>query len=94
MVRGARCDRRCSFLKEDQMVKLHFQEGKVQFEENLKMEIEVEMDVAEFSSMIMGAVNFRSLYDYDLATISNVERIGEVNALFISDQKPVASVYF
>lgn len=56
--------------------------------------VEIRMGVAELSSLLMGAVSFRSLYRYGLADISDPERTEDVTRLFLTDEKPVCTTPF
>jgi predicted acetyltransferase len=54
----------------------------------------IRLDVAEFSSLLMGAVSFRSLYEYGLAHLSNPAHLHIVNQLFHVEQKPICLTRF
>ncbi|MCP4519523.1 MAG: GNAT family N-acetyltransferase, partial [Delftia sp.] len=54
----------------------------------------VRMDVADFSSLLVGAVNFRSLHRYGLAEISNLEYVGVLDKIFAVQDKPVCMTAF
>lgn len=54
----------------------------------------VALDVAEFSSLLMGAVGFRSLYDFGLATISDPAYVATVDRIFAADRKPICTTAF
>lgn len=57
-------------------------------------EVEITMDISEFSSLLMGSVNFKSLYKYGLAQISNVDYVNKINRLFHMDEKPMCTTAF
>jgi predicted acetyltransferase len=57
-------------------------------------EVEIHLDVSEFSSMLMGVVRFKKLYDYGLAEISDPGFIPVVDELFRSEEKPVCLARF
>ncbi|MFZ5354681.1 MAG: GNAT family N-acetyltransferase [Bacillota bacterium] len=57
-------------------------------------EVEISMDIADFSSMIIGAVSFKSLIGYGLAEISNTNYIDIVSKIFRVDEKPVCLTLF
>jgi predicted acetyltransferase len=59
-----------------------------------RCDAEITMDVAEFSSMLMGAVSFRKLYDYHLADISDETFVDAVNRLFHREDKPICLTPF
>jgi hypothetical protein len=56
-------------------VVVHFTDGLPEVKDGTApWDVEIVMDVAEFSSMLVGAVGFESLYTYGLAEISDVIR--------------------
>ena len=55
---------------------------------------EVSMDIAEFSSLLVGAVRFKRLLDYGLARISDPAAAGAVERLFRADEQPVCVTRF
>jgi predicted acetyltransferase len=57
-------------------------------------DVEVGLDVADFSSLVMGTVRFRSLYDYGLAEISDASAIATIDCLFRVEQKPICTTPF
>jgi predicted acetyltransferase len=57
-------------------------------------DVEVGLDIADFSSLIMGAVRFRSLHDYGLAEISDTSAIATIDRLFRVEQKPICTTPF
>jgi predicted acetyltransferase len=56
-------------------------------------DVQVTMDVAEFSSLLMGAVDFSSLHRYGLAVVSDEKRIATLDRLFRAP-KPVCLTAF
>ena len=67
---------------------VQFKNGFPTIMENLECEVAITLDISDFSSMIMGAIGFKKLYDYKLANISNKIYILTVDKLFTS-VKPV-----
>ncbi|MBN1889495.1 MAG: GNAT family N-acetyltransferase [Thermoflexales bacterium] len=57
-------------------------------------EVEICLDIADFSSLLMGAVDFKSLCRYGLASISNASYTDTVNRIFLTEQKPVCMTLF
>lgn len=57
-------------------------------------DVEIKLDISDFSSMIMGVIPFRKLYEYGLAYISNEEALTAINQLFYSYDKPVCMSAF
>lgn len=72
---------------------IHFEEGRAKIAE-AGFDLEIALDVAEFSSLVMGVVSFSKLYEYGLAEISNPDHIEVVNRLFKADQKPICLTRF
>jgi predicted acetyltransferase len=68
---------------------VRFENGKGSVVDAGDFDVEIELDVAEFSSMIMGAVGFRNLVTYRLAKISDDSYIDRVDRLFAYHQKPI-----
>jgi len=57
-------------------------------------EVEIHLGVSDFSSLIMGVVNFKSLYEYGLAKISNIKYLDTVNKIFLTEKKPICTTLF
>jgi predicted acetyltransferase len=86
---------RDSFLPEnDGAVVVHFEDGRARLVEGGKHEAEVRLDIAEFSSLVMGVVPFKRLYTYGLAEISDARYLPVVNRLFETDEPPVCMTRF
>ncbi|UCD93952.1 MAG: GNAT family N-acetyltransferase, partial [Candidatus Zixiibacteriota bacterium] len=73
---------------------IDFAEGTPHLRKTGGHDIEIELDIADFSSLIMGAVDFRTLYKYGLAEISNAGYLNTVNKIFLVDQRPVCTTHF
>lgn len=71
-----------------------FRQGTAEVVKTNEFEVEIGLDIAEFSSMIMGAVGFHSLYNYGLATISRPELVDTIDRLFATDRRPLTTVSF
>jgi len=69
-------------------VLLNFIDGRPSLDNPSEPQAVIELDVADLSSLLMGAVRFRTLYDYGLARISDFSKVGWVDRLFISDRAP------
>jgi predicted acetyltransferase len=86
---------RDSFLSEnDGSVLVRFREGKPQIIETGKPDIEVSMEVAELSALLMGCVGFTSLHTFGLADISDANAVGRVDRLFALPKKPICLTAF
>lgn len=96
---GGQCVRlrltvRDTFLPEnDGSTLIAFQNGRPVLLDDGSHDVEVVLDVAEFSSLLMGAVDFQQLYAYSLAEISDLSYLPVVNQLFAAP-KPVCLTAF
>lgn len=59
-----------------------------------KPEIELEMDISDFSSLAMGSINVNKLYQYGKLKINKPEFLKDVNNLFNRSQKPICTTAF
>ncbi|WP_105614990.1 GNAT family N-acetyltransferase [Vallitalea okinawensis] len=85
---------RDSFYKENEgSTIIHFINGLAHYEAS-DFEVEITLDVSEFSSMIMGAISFKALYRYGLVDISDVSYIDTVHRIFRTDEKPKCTTGF
>jgi predicted acetyltransferase len=73
---------------------VHFADGRARLDSGGVYDVAIALDVAEFSSMVVGAVGFKQLYDYGLAQISDDAYIGVVQGLFQAEQKPLCMTKF
>ncbi len=84
-----------NFIKENnQSFYIHFIKGYPHISDDDSYDVEVTINIAEFSSLIMGAVNFKSLYQYSLASISDINYLEEINQLFFIEEKPICMTSF
>jgi hypothetical protein len=81
---------RDTFLPENnRSVTVVWEKGKAALDTGARPDAEITLGIAEFSSLLLGAVRFGSLYDYGRSEISDVSKIGLVDKLFTCD-RPVA----
>jgi len=81
-----------SFFKENEGSYLsHFTDGKARLKKAADYEVEIRLDVSDFSSLLLGVVDFKSLYNYGVAEISSVKYIDTVDRVFFAEQKPVCT---
>ncbi|RAP26082.1 hypothetical protein C2W64_02098 [Brevibacillus laterosporus] len=73
---------------------IHFTNGFAQIVENEDYEVEIGMNVGEFSSLLMGAIDFKSLVRYGLATLSDCHYENTIQRIFRTDQKPMCFTSF
>jgi predicted acetyltransferase len=73
---------------------LRFEGGYVQRPGGGAHDVELSLDIADFSSLLAGTVNFHSLYGYGLADISDPAQVETINRLFAAEQKPMCTTSF
>jgi predicted acetyltransferase len=78
----------------NEAVIVHFKDGRASVEPEAAYEVEVSLAIADFSSLLMGAVTFRSLYQYGLAKVSDEKYLPIINSLFMVSQQPLNTVRF
>lgn len=84
-----------SFLPENEShVTVRFNKGHPEVVQAATPDCGITLDISEFSSLLMGAASFRSLYRYGLAEISETARVEQVNRLFAVDEKPICMTHF
>ncbi|MHA2292098.1 MAG: GNAT family N-acetyltransferase [Candidatus Hodarchaeales archaeon] len=72
-----------------------FEKGKpTVITEKKEFDVEISLNVANFSSMIMGVIPFRKLYNFGLAEISKEEFLKTVNQLFLVESHPITIEQF
>jgi len=68
---------------------VHFQGGKPQIISTTdKYEVEITLNIANFSSLVMGAINLKKLYQYGLIEISEKSFLRSLDRLFKTDEPP------
>jgi predicted acetyltransferase len=75
-------------------VTVRFNKGHPEVEQAASPDVGITLDIAEFSSLLMGAADFRNLYRYGLAEISETARVEQVAHLFATDEKPICMTHF
>ena len=86
---------RDTFLPEnDGSTIIHFEGGKPHLKKDDDFEVEVRLDVSDFSSLLMGTVRFRTLHRYGLAEISDPSYVDTINTIFGVAEKPVCTTLF
>jgi predicted acetyltransferase len=69
-------------------------EGDLKIDKDYPSDVTIRLDIAEFSSLVMGSVGFRSIYEYALVKISDPSYVDNVDRIFSSPQKPVCLTRF
>lgn len=86
---------RDSFLPENEGSWLiEFSEGHPQVVEAGEPDVELGMDISDFSSLVMGVISLRKLHLYGLADISDEKQIPFVDRLFATGDKPRSTTPF
>jgi predicted acetyltransferase len=74
---------------------IRFSKGRARIQKSTSpTQVEVKIDNSDFSSLIMGAVKFRSLYDYGLVTTSNDRYLDRLSSLFTTASRPFCTTQF
>jgi len=84
-----------SFLKGNNgSIILEFDDGRASTKKGGNFDVEVSLDVADFSSLLVGSVDYGSLYRYGLTEISDQKYIDTVTDTFRVKQKPICETMF
>ncbi|WP_202710531.1 GNAT family N-acetyltransferase [Sporosalibacterium faouarense] len=84
-----------SFISEnDGSYIIDFKNGKANLSEDEDFQVEVSMDISDFSSLLMGVINFRNLCNYGLVRISDDSYISKINKIFHIEEKPKCTTAF
>ena len=70
------------------------EDGRAALVEGVPAEVEIGLDVSEFSSLVVGAIDFARLHGYGLATISDAAAVPLVDRLFRAGQRPWCMTHF
>ena len=73
---------------------VHFKNGFPVLAHAEDADIEVSMDIADFSSLLMGAVEYKNLFEYGLSDISNERYLDVVHNVFRVESKPICHTIF
>ncbi|GAA0725065.1 GNAT family N-acetyltransferase [Clostridium malenominatum] len=67
---------------------IQFIDGKATCVDEGEYDVELSIDIADFSSLITCVVDLKSLYRYGLVKLSKDEYLNKLNTIFASDEKP------
>lgn len=73
---------------------VHFMGGRPTVVPEGEAEVAITLDVAEFSSLLMGVIPFRRLHQYGLAEVSDPAYLDLVDGLFQAAEKPMCMTGF
>ncbi|UCG62496.1 MAG: GNAT family N-acetyltransferase [Candidatus Zixiibacteriota bacterium] len=87
---------RDSFLRENNSsLVIHFEDGRPFLKtKNAAADVTLELNIADFSSLILGAVGLRSLFQYGFARISKPDYLNRLHRLFATEEKPICTTSF
>jgi predicted acetyltransferase len=77
-----------------QSVTVRFSHGYAKIIHKGRYDFQMSLDIAEFSSLILGAVPFKSLHNYGLINISPPSFVSTAENLFFFHDKPVCTAQF
>ena len=88
-------DLRDAFLPENEGEYLiQFRKGRPSSRKNGRSKVRIGMKVEDFSSLLMGTIDFYSLYNYGLAEISDRRQIATINRMFAVPRPPICYTQF
>ena len=73
---------------------LRVENGRATLVESGAADVEIGLDVSNFSSLVVGAIDFARLYGYGLASISNPAAVPLVDRFFRAGQRPWCMTHF
>jgi len=86
---------RDNFIKENNgSIIIHFIYGRAVISEGSEYEAAVDLDISDFSSLIVGAVGFKALLKYGIAHISESKYADTVDRIFDMHEKPICLTMF
>ena len=84
-----------SFIKENNgSVVVHFEKGLASVKNGGWFDAQIQLDVADFSSMFMGVISFNRLNSYGLVEISETQYANRINRLFSTETRPICMTTF
>ncbi len=78
----------------DSPITVAFTDGRPSLIEESQHDVALDLDIAEFSSLLMGAIDLESLYLYGLAEVSDPTWIPRLTRLFATPRKPITTTPF
>lgn len=73
---------------------IQFTNGRPQLRSEGRADGEIALSIADFSSLVMGSIDFDTLYRYGMATISEPTLVPTVSRLFRVERKPICLTHF
>jgi predicted acetyltransferase len=78
----------------DGAVVVHFNAGHPLVVDESDADVQVGMDVADFSSLLMGCVSLKSLYRYGRVTLSDTSYLDRLHRMFQAEERPISMTVF
>jgi predicted acetyltransferase len=72
---------------------VHFQDGRVSVTPDEQYDVEIRLNVSQFSSLVVGAISFKHLNEYGLVSLSDMTYVDLLNRLFAAP-KPICFTEF
>jgi len=73
---------------------LKFTDGLCKFVDNATPDVELNINIAELSSLVIGSSNLSHLVKYGQAWVSDAAHLGALSRAFSVDEKPICLTYF
>lgn len=85
-----------TFLKENNgKFVVYFEDGfPIMMKSTSAVDVEMKIDIADFSSLLLGSLDFKSLYNYGRIKLSNENHTNRLNRLFATESKPFCMTDF
>jgi predicted acetyltransferase len=71
-----------------------FEQGRAQVQDDDAHDVALRLDVADFSSLLVGAISFKRLYSYGRVTLSDPRYVDLLQRLFAVEDKPICLTRF
>jgi predicted acetyltransferase len=81
------------FPENDGSTVIHFNQGIATIYPDGGHDVEIQLDISDFSSLLMGCADFKSLVRYGLVQISDTNYVSVLNKLFLAD-RPICTTGF
>ncbi|TFB22799.1 GNAT family N-acetyltransferase [Filobacillus milosensis] len=82
------------FENNNELVTVMFNNGKPTVAPGAKSDVTIYTDISDFSSLVLGVVDFKKLHLFGRTEVSNEEHMDTLEQLFYSKEKPVCTTAF
>jgi predicted acetyltransferase len=73
---------------------ISIKDGQLSISDDNKSDFEIELDISDLSSLLMGAIDVSRLYHYGLLKIDNIHYLETLEKLFMNRKEPICSTAF